>query len=43
MGCYADNGNRDMSYLEAQGTYDIEDCIHLCHQENYLYAGLQAG
>ena len=43
MGCYADKGNRDMLYLEATGAYDIEHCIEKCLENNYLYAGLQAG
>ena len=43
MGCYADHRNRDMSYLEAGGTYDTEHCIERCLERDYLYAGLQAG
>jgi hypothetical protein len=45
MGCFADDGNRDLPTLVLSGSSiaTIEYCSYLCYSQNFSYVGIQVG
>jgi len=45
MGCFADDGNRDLPVLVLAGSsfVTVEFCSYLCFSRNFSYVGIQVG
>ncbi|CAH1786133.1 unnamed protein product, partial [Owenia fusiformis] len=43
LGCYKDTRDRDLPLFHSYGDMTLEKCLKGCHEEGYVYAGIQIG